>query len=58
MTLETIRAVFAWCTVINVGLLIWWLMFFILARNDNSCRQVGNSHRGIRCINTLPSMAR
>jgi hypothetical protein len=33
MTLETVRAVLAWCTVINIGILIWWLVFFILARD-------------------------
>ena len=33
MTLETIRAVLAWCAVINIGILIWWLLFFILARD-------------------------
>jgi len=33
MTLETIRAVFAWCTVINLGLFIWWFLFFALAHD-------------------------
>ena len=33
MTFETIRAVFAWCSVINIGLLLWWLIFFFLARD-------------------------
>jgi hypothetical protein len=33
MTFETIRAVFAWCTVINMGLLIWWWLFFVLAHD-------------------------
>jgi hypothetical protein len=28
MSLESIRATLAWCTVINLGLLIgWWLLF-------------------------------
>ncbi len=33
MTFETIRAVFAWCSVINIGLLLWWLVFYVLARD-------------------------
>ena len=33
MTFEAIRAVFAWCTVINMGLLLWWVLFFILAHD-------------------------
>jgi len=33
MTFETIRAVFAWCTVINLGLLLWWVVFITLAHD-------------------------
>jgi hypothetical protein len=33
MTLETVRAVFAWCTVINLALFIWWFLFFALAHD-------------------------
>ncbi len=33
MTIEIIRAVFAWCSVINIGLLIWWYLFFTLAHD-------------------------
>jgi hypothetical protein len=33
MALETVRAVFAWCTAINLGLLIWWFLFFALAHD-------------------------
>ncbi len=33
MTFETIRAVFAWCTVINMGLLLWWVVFIFLAHD-------------------------
>ncbi|MCP4630794.1 MAG: hypothetical protein GY850_45880 [bacterium] len=33
MTLETIRAVFAWCTVINFGILVFWFAFFALAHD-------------------------
>ena len=30
MTLETIRAALAWCTVINVALFAWWFLWFVL----------------------------
>jgi len=33
MTIEIVRAVFAWCSVINIGLLIWWYLFFTLAHD-------------------------
>jgi len=33
MTTEIIRDVLAWCTVINLGLLVWWLLFFTLAHD-------------------------
>ncbi len=33
MTLETIRNVLAWCLVMNLGLLLWWLLFFTLAHD-------------------------
>ncbi|MEJ2164469.1 MAG: hypothetical protein P8X90_02995 [Desulfobacterales bacterium] len=33
MTLETVRAVLAWCTVINLALFIWWFLFFALAHD-------------------------
>ena len=33
MTLETIRAVLAWCTLIDIGLLILWFAFFSLAHD-------------------------
>jgi hypothetical protein len=33
MTVEIIRDVLAWCTVINFALLLWWFMFFSLARD-------------------------
>ena len=33
MTLEMIRSALAWCAVINIGLLLWWLLFFILAHD-------------------------
>ena len=33
MTLEIVRDVLAWCSVINLGLLLWWILFFTLARD-------------------------
>jgi len=33
MALETVRAVFAWCTAINLGLFIWWFLFFVWAHD-------------------------
>ncbi len=33
MTLEILREVLGWCTVINLGLLLWWFGFFALAHN-------------------------
>ena len=33
MALETVRAVFAWCTVINLGLFIWWFLLFVMAHD-------------------------
>ncbi len=33
MTLEIIRDVLAWCAVINIGLLLWWLLFFVIAHD-------------------------
>ena len=33
MTLEITRRVFAWCAVMNIGLLIWWFLFFMLAHD-------------------------
>lgn len=33
MTIETIRRMLAWCLVMNFGLLIWWFLFFMLARD-------------------------
>lgn len=32
-TLETVRAMLAWCTVINMGLLLWWLLAFLFLRD-------------------------
>jgi hypothetical protein len=33
MTLEQIRDALAWCAVINMGLLLWWVLFFFLAHD-------------------------
>ncbi len=32
MTLEVIRDMLAWCSVINLGLLIFWVLFYAAAR--------------------------
>lgn len=33
MTIEIIRNTLAWCTVINIGLLLWWFLFITLAHD-------------------------
>ncbi|MBW1851924.1 MAG: hypothetical protein JRJ15_10935 [Deltaproteobacteria bacterium] len=33
MTLEIIRSALAWCAVINIGLLLWWILLFTLAHD-------------------------
>jgi hypothetical protein len=33
MTLPEIRDVLLWCSIINFGLLIWWLVMFLVARD-------------------------
>ncbi|MGE5237646.1 MAG: DUF6868 family protein [Chloroflexota bacterium] len=33
MSIEAVRDVFLWCTVINYGVLLWWFLVFILARD-------------------------
>lgn len=33
MTLEIVRSSLAWCIVINMGLLIWWFVFFAMAHD-------------------------
>jgi hypothetical protein len=33
MELETLRAALGWCTLINLGLLIWWFLCLVLARD-------------------------
>ena len=33
MTVVMIRKTLAWCAVMNIGLLLWWWLFFILAHD-------------------------
>ncbi|MBW2172081.1 MAG: hypothetical protein JRF69_08890 [Deltaproteobacteria bacterium] len=33
MTLQEVRSMLAWCTVMNFGLLIWWFLFLSLAHD-------------------------
>ena len=33
MTLVTIRSMLAWCTLINMGLLVWWFLIFFFAHD-------------------------
>ncbi len=33
MTIDLIRDVLAWCSVINLSLLLWWFMFFALGHD-------------------------
>lgn len=33
MTIEVFRSILAWCTLINMGLLSIWLLFFIFAHD-------------------------
>jgi len=33
MELEMIRAFFAWCSVINIALLLWWALFLLFAHD-------------------------
>jgi hypothetical protein len=33
MTLETLRAMLAWCTVFDLLLLFWWFGFFVFAHD-------------------------
>lgn len=33
MTPELIREVLGWCALINMGLLLWWLLFITLAHD-------------------------
>ena len=33
MAVEIIRDILGWCSVINVGLLLWWLLVFTIAHD-------------------------
>ena len=33
MTIETIRTVLGWCSIINMGLLLWWFLIIVLAHD-------------------------
>lgn len=33
MILETIRSALAWCSVINLLVMLWWFLFFFLAHD-------------------------
>lgn len=33
MTLEMARSFFGWCSVVHIGLLIWWFLFFWLGHD-------------------------
>jgi hypothetical protein len=33
MTIEMIRAALGWCSIINMGLLLWWFLIIMLAHD-------------------------
>lgn len=33
MTIDLIRSVLLWCLLINMGFLLWWVLFFIFAHD-------------------------
>lgn len=33
MTIEMLRTTLGWCTIINLGLAIWWFLCLVLARD-------------------------
>ena len=33
MTIDAVRQAFGWCFVINMGILLWWFLFFTLAHD-------------------------
>jgi len=33
MTIEVIRAALGWCSIINMGLLLWWFLIFTFAHD-------------------------
>jgi hypothetical protein len=33
MTIDLVRNAFMWCSIINMGLLLWWFLFITLAHD-------------------------
>ncbi len=33
MTIDLVRDALLWCFIINIGILLWWFLFFTLARD-------------------------
>lgn len=33
MTIELLRNILGWCAVMNLGLLLWWALFFMFAHD-------------------------
>jgi len=33
MTLEKIRSILGWCAILNIGLLLWWVLWMFLAHD-------------------------
>ena len=33
MTIEVVREFLAWCTLINIGLLLWWFLWLLFAHD-------------------------
>lgn len=33
MTTELLKGTLAWCAALNMGILLWWFLFFTLAHN-------------------------
>lgn len=33
MTVEIVRDTLFWCSIINMGLLLWWVLFFVAAHD-------------------------
>jgi len=33
MTIDIVRGALGWCSVINIGILLWWFLFFALAHD-------------------------
>jgi len=33
MTIDIVRDVLLWCLIINMGILLWWFLFFMFAHD-------------------------